>query len=265
MAGLFGLVLQYLSRVCPRRGICFALITCICAIPVHAATTYRIGVEELDYYPLYAGRKGEYDGFARDFLDAFAAKQGYNFEYVVLPINRLFKAFLTDREVDFKFPDNPAWQADRRSGLKVFYSKSVVDVTEGLMVRTNKLGQGIAQIKIIGTVRGFTPLPYMDQINSGATLVQENSSFEGLLRQTLAGRVDAAYINVDVGAAVLKDVIGTPNLLRFDRSLPFSLSAFSLSTLDHPDVIRQFDDFLASDQRFRNELVKKYRLHDGSP
>lgn len=50
----------------------------------------------------------EYGGFARKFLDRFAASRDYTFRYKILPVARLFHEFLQEKgELDFKFPDNP--------------------------------------------------------------------------------------------------------------------------------------------------------------
>lgn len=69
---------------------------------------FSVGVENLQYLPLHTvDSSNRYGGFAREVLDAFAAQQGYRFEYVPLPINRLYSRFLAERSLDFKYPDNP--------------------------------------------------------------------------------------------------------------------------------------------------------------
>ena len=46
----------------------------ICALSPAHAEEYTVGVENIDYYPLYAKRDGTYSGYARAVLDEFARR-----------------------------------------------------------------------------------------------------------------------------------------------------------------------------------------------
>ena len=80
-----------------------ALILLVAAFASHAQT-FVIGVEDIDYYPLYAYKDGKYQGVAKDILDKFASSKGYTFEYKPFPVIRLTKYFV-EGQVDLKFPD----------------------------------------------------------------------------------------------------------------------------------------------------------------
>jgi len=246
--------------------ILFRLLLILCAGHVYAAsTTFKIGVEDIDYYPHYAVRQGQYVGYARDLLDAFAAHNGYQFEYVILPVKRLYSAFLVDRSVDFKFPDNPHWTPDQRAGIPVYYSSSVINVTEGLMVLPENEGRSLSSVKDIGTILGFTAWPYLAEVNRGAIKVHENPNFEGLLRQVLSGRVDGAYINIEVANNLIGDKLKMTGRLVFDPNLPYASSTFSLSTIQHPDIIEQFNDFLIKESALQAQLRDKYGMKAPPP
>jgi len=48
--------------------------------------------------------------------------------------------------------------------------------------------------------------------------------------------------------------------LVFDPTLPYSSSAFSLSTIQHPEIIQQFNDFLAKEPALQTQLREKYGM-----
>jgi polar amino acid transport system substrate-binding protein len=227
------------------------------AAPAQAAT-YTVGVEAIDHYPLYATRKGEYLGFARDVLDAFARHSGHTLVYQPMPIRRLHTAFLLDRKVDLKFPDNAAWQAASRRGINVVYSQSVATSTGGMLVRPERRGQGLAKTRTVGTVLGFTP-PALAALPPGTIKVVENSSLDGLLQQVILGRLDAAFVSIDVTLPLLA-AASTPPRLVFDPGLPHDVTPLYLSSIRHPAVIAEFNAFLIREQRLVNALRARYQL-----
>lgn len=224
------------------------------------AKTFTVGVENLKYYPHYDNQDGSYVGFARDLLDAFADRQGYTFSYKMRPVKRLYAEFLNKKALDFKYPDNSYWQGDMKKGKKVLYSTSVVSYIDGLMVAPSDKGNGISNIKKIGTVRGFTPWTYLDMINQGKVKVIENNSFIGLIKQTLKGRVDGAYLNVSVAKYQLDEVMKKKGALVFDESLPHTRSSYYFSTIKHPKIIKEFNAFIKDDKTLVNKIKRKYKL-----
>lgn len=226
-----------------------------------AARMFVVGVESLQYYPLHGiDRNNEYAGFAREVLDAFARRHGYTFRYVPLPINRLYAALLKERTVDFKYPDNPKWREEWRTGATISYSDVVVTTEEGAMVLPQRRGRPLAELKTLGTALGFTPWPYQDAIERKAITVTTHSSFDGLLRLALAGHIDAVYVNVDVANHMLDEQLQAPGGLRFDPGLPHARSDFRLSTVRYPDVVQQFSRFLQQERNWLQQLRSRYRI-----
>jgi polar amino acid transport system substrate-binding protein len=236
------------------------------AAGVTPARQYSIGVEELQYYPLHtSGKNNAFSGYARDVLDAFARQQGYTFRFVPLPINRLYVAFLTEKSVDFKYPDNPKWKSELRAGLKVTYSGPLVTSEEGALVLPKNRGRALHQIKSLGTVLGFTPWPYLPAIEQKTLALTVDSGLDGLLRHALAGHIDAVYANVDVANYVLAEELKAPGGLVFDRGLPHARSDFSLSSLRHAQVLIELDAFLRREQPLLRQLRAKYKIEEHSP
>lgn len=237
------------------------------AADVAPRKSYTIGVEDLQYYPLHTTSNDHaFGGFAREVLDMFAKEKGYAFRYVPLPVNRLYVAFLKERTLDFKYPDNPRWRQDLRGAARIRYSATLVASDEGAMVLPQNKGRALRQVKSLGTVLGFTPWPYLPAIDSKAIALSTSSGFEGLLRHALANHLDAVYINVDVANYLLAAELKTPGGLVFDPGLPHARSDFSLSTLRHADVLTEFDAFLRRERPLLQALKLKYGIEErGGP
>lgn len=216
---------------------------------------FSIGVEKLQYLPLHTvDANNRYGGYAREVLDAFAAQHGYTFEYIPLPINRLYSRFLSERTLDFKYPDHPQWREDLRASIQLSYSKVVVSTEEGAMVLPQRRGKRLADLRTLGTVLGFTPWPYKAAIDSHALKVSTAGSTDSLLRLVLGGHLDAAYVNVDVANHMLAGELKAPAGLVFDPGLPHARSDFRLSTLRCKEVVEQFNRFLQREQGMLQQL-----------
>lgn len=220
------------------------------------AKEYVIGVENIKYYPHYSVEKGEYVGYAREVFDLFASKKGYKFTYKPLPIKRLFNDFLNG-SLDFKYPDNPYWQKGLKEGKNVLYSKSVTEYIDGVMVKTEN--RGSVKLKKLGTVMGFTPWEFLSQIEKKEIVVKENKSFDNLLKQTIAGRVDGAYINTSIAKYNLEKTKSSGKLI-FDKTLPFTKSSYLISTMKHPKILKEFNQFLKSNEKEIGLLKRKYKI-----
>lgn len=240
-----------------------ALLSLFAGGVAYAGETFVVGVEDLFYLPQYGMDGGEYKGFGRAVLDKFAAKKGYAFKYSPAPINRLFQDLVAGR-VDFKYPDNPDWQVDLKRGKGVVYSDSVVTCIDGVMVTPENKGKGIEKLKSVGVVIGFTPWALHDHISAGKVKKVENAHFNGLLEQTIRGRVDGAYIGIPTGYYQLREKMQSAGKLVFDPSLPYAKSAFSLSSTKHPKIIEEFNAFLKENATEIAALKKEFKVEEGN-
>ncbi len=224
-----------------------------------AGPTYVVGVEALNYYPHYSNADGGFSGFARDVLDAFADSQGYRFDYRPLPVARLYRTFFAG-ELDFKYPDNPDWQASKRQGVDVLYSDPVASYIDGVLLPPANQGKGAEHLNSLGTVRGFTPWDYLDAIERGRLKVREVTTFKQSLLQGINRRVDGVYMNVDVGRYQLDKVLNQPGALVFDETLPHTRGAYRLSSLHHPAVLEEFNAFLHNHAAEIRTMKEQYEL-----
>lgn len=212
------------------------------------AEEFVVGVEDLAYLPYSAIVDGEYRGYFRDLLDAYAADRGHSVRYRPLPVERLYRELLAGG-IDFKLPDNPQWRRDLKADKALTYSDAAAPYIDGVMVPPARLGRAQDQVKLIGTIRGFTPWALLPKIERGEIDLLENNSIGGLLRQVLSQRIDGAYVNADVARYQLEQVLRKPGALVLDTRFPLSASTYRLSTLKHPAVVTDFDAWLADNRQ----------------
>lgn len=225
-------------------------------------TTYTIGVETTEYFPIYAYRNNQYTGYSHDLFEAFAAKKGYKFNYVALPVLRLFTDYVAkDSKLDFKYPDNPQWRTDIKKDTPISYSKPAFESVEGGMVLPDRVGKGIGAIKVLGTIRGFTPWPYQDALDAKKFVLESSDNLASLVQKGLAGRIDAIFVNKDIAEYHLANELKKPGVLVMDKDLPNNDVAYLLSTRKYPKVIEEFNAFLEGDQALVAQLKAKYNLH----
>lgn len=230
------------------------------AAPGVQAQSFVVGVEQTAYFPIYEYKGGDYTGFSRELLDAFAQSKGYQFRYEALPIKRLFADFLGKDTLDFKYPDHPLWQADMKKGLQISYSEPVFESVEGGMVLPANSGKPLTGLKRLGTIRGFTPWPYLDAVNAKTLALEESDDIAGLVQKALLGRLDVIYLNTDIVDYHLSQVLAKPGALVLDPALPKNDVAYLLSTRKHPQVVEEFNAFLKAQPALIAELKKKYHL-----
>jgi hypothetical protein len=184
-------------------------------------------------------------GAAREILDAFAADRGYRLTYRPLPIKRLYAA-LVHSEIDCKFPDNPQWAIEVKAGKNVAYSQAVIRFVDGVMVLPDNRDATIDAIKSLSVVAGFTPYGWQERIRSGAVEQREANMMEQTLQQVLHRRTDGAYVSVAVANHALSAILQQPGALVFAPGLPHGIGAYQLSSIGRPEVVAEFDAWLAA-------------------
>lgn len=237
-------------------------LTLVCSPPLQAQT-FTIGVELQPYLPYSNVQDGQYLGYGRDLLDAFAAYQGYQFTYRPLPVRRLLNDFL-DGRVDFKYPDNPRWNADLKKGHEVHFSLAATPSIDGVLVKPQFLGQGKARIRLLGTQRGFTPWPYLADIKAGRIILIQANQIDSLLAMALSDRVDGVYLNPQVVKHQLRSNGVDGDALVFDPKLAYQDDHYFLSSIKHPEVIEQFNSFLSNQAELVQALKQRHGILEQS-
>lgn len=220
------------------------------------AETISIGVEDIKYYPYFEMRGKEYTGFARELFESFGKKYNHKITFVPLPVARLSYTFLSGK-IDFRFPDNPKWIKDKKNGFDVKYSSPIVGYTDGLLVLKKNLGK--KNLKILGTIVGFSPFTLKEKVKNKEVILNENDSLIGLLEQVKRERIEGAYFNI----AAAKNIIhqkGYENLIFFDSTQPHSTESYYLATLNKPEILNEFNEFLKVHEKEVTVMKAKYGL-----
>lgn len=240
-----------------RFGVVAAAVLALLASPRGAtAADLVVGVEDIDYSPVYGYRNGTFTGAGREILDAFAKSNGHRLTFRAFPIKRLL-AELIHGGIDLKFPDSPDWQPSVRQGFAVAYSKPVIAYIDGTVVRADWKALAVDGVASIGTVAGFTPYAWQDRIKAGGVELKENPRFEQLLRQLQTGRVDAVYANVAVALTAADTQLTPPGALVYAPALPHIADSYRLSSGKRPEVIAEFDDWLGKNTKLVAEIIAR--------
>ena len=114
-------------------------------------------------------------------------------------------------------------------------------------------------IRTLGTVKGFTAWSWADRVKAGQVQLTENNTFNGLVQQALAGRIDGAYASLSVVAYQLK-TMNKEGALVFAPQLPHQKSDYHLSSLKHPLLIAEFNQWLRDKAATVVALKRKYGI-----
>lgn len=238
-----------------------AVLICLLALLRPAsADDFRVGVEDVDYLPIMGVSNGNFSGYAHAVLELFASQRGHRFTYVPLPIKRITPQLL-DGQLDLSFPDNPNWRQDIKQGLALSYTEAFVPFQDVVFVMPEHVGQ---PLKTLGVVRGFTPKRFQQQMEAGQLAINEATAPANLVKMVLARRIDGVVLAWPVGAYQLRQ-LGQAEALRIDpaHSAKFELH-YRLSTLRHPQLVAQFNEFLKGEQAALMALQKQYGLKSSS-
>ncbi|MGE6793475.1 ABC-type amino acid transport substrate-binding protein [Pseudomonas guineae] len=238
-----------------------ALLAGWTAAPASAQTLFRVGVQEIDYFPIYAATAPDYQfrGYAREVLDLFARQEDIQLAYVPLPVRRLIREYRQGR-LDLVLPDNPHWDVAAKAGMNISYSQPLLVFQDAILVQPQHLGQPLDSFRTLGFIHGFTPWKLQADIAAGRVHIKEAPSPESLIRMTLLGYIDGANMGRQVARYHLRR-LGMPHALVVEpRLLELKDSYYHLSSNHHPALIARFDAFLLREKTAIDALLAKYDL-----
>ncbi len=224
------------------------------------ADTYIVGAQDIEYSPYYDFSSQHEKGVGWAILEAFSRQSGHQFIYLSMPIKRL-QIELKKGNVDFVFPDNPRWSEPLTHSLDKVYSLPLVDTFAVTLVKSKNQGRGVTEVKKLIIPDGFTPAKWKKQISENTVnIVGVKSVYEGL---SLLNKEEADAMDVEYNAAhrILRRY---PNIgqLTADLTLPHNMVSFSISTLQHPDIIEEVNAFILSNSKALDEIKNKYGIEE---
>lgn len=223
---------------------------------IFANREYTVGVEAIPFLPYsQVNQTKQYSGYFKDILNKFGSQEGIKFNFVPLPINRLYTDFY-NKKLDFKLPSNPYWQANIKTErkLKITYSGPILSYIDGVI--SAKDLKEIKDLKKLGIISGFTPWGYEEFISNKSIALKENPNVTGLLKQTALKRIDGAYTNIAVTMNVINQMPSLKGKIKFARDVPFIKSDYHLSTIKHKEIIKKFNLFLSKEKAYL-DLIRK--------
>lgn len=232
----------------------------IVSINYSYAKEFIIGVEEVSYYPLYdfSANDTSRPSFSKDLLTAFFEEYNYSYRFVALPIKR-FNQWYVEKGIDFKFPDNVRWRNDKQNKLNITFSQSVIKLMAGSYVLKSNKNYQRADVKKLGTIFGFVPTMWFDKLDSKELrLIEENTPF-AVIKHLLHGNVDATNIDSNVIRHNLKR-LNKPEAIVLNTNIKHEVYSYHLSSIQYPEIIKQFDGFLQNNAELVQQLKEKYDI-----
>ena len=247
---------HYIKQICLTLYLSFAIT------PLAYAQEFIIGVEEVSYYPLYdfSASDASRSSFSKDLLSTFFEQHNYPYRFLALPIKR-FNKWYVEKGIDFKFPDNVRWRDDKRNKLNITFSKPVIKLMAGSYVLKSNANYKRDDIKKLATIFGFSPTLWLDRIVSKEVeLIEQNTPF-GIVRHILRGNIDATNIDHNVIRHNL-NLVGEPEAIVLNTNIRHEIYSYHLSSIEHPKIIKQFDDFLQKNPTLLQQLKQKYDIRE---
>lgn len=232
----------------------------IASVQAEDKPIYRVGIEDVDYYPLFTKKGDRYKtSFLIDVMELFAQKRGVKFEYIHLPITRFAEWYQQD-SIDFRLPDNPMWNINTEN---LVFSDDIIELRADTVVLKKNQHKPVSTLKVLGSLYGFMPgAHWKNRINTGKTrYVFENSMpvLVGLLKREM---VDGLDVNLTVVHHHANELGYNTDDFVASIEAPNIQYTYALSTMAHPEIIKDFDAFLVASQNEISLLKQSKDIFD---
>lgn len=246
--------LRLFNRGGPMRVLIVLLLSCCCVLPLHAASL-RICVQNIDYYPHYDFSTQPGRGYAADLFALFSAKTGLQITLLPLPVKRL----QDNPDCQLVYPDNPQWHSAKGETQPLFFSQPLTGIIGATLVRRGDAQLELAAVRAIAVPRGFTPDHLLAVQKDYHFELVETGDATAAIQMLLKQRVDAADVEWHVARHLLQK-LGQPQGAEIGRQLPLASVGFHLSSREHGELLRRFDQFLLQYPKEINRLRVRYQL-----
>lgn len=245
-----------------RIAITYLAVFCIVVMQQTQAkeVEYIVGVEAISYYPLFdfATNDADRPSFTRDLLARFFESHQLKYRFVPLPIKRFDKWFI-EQNIDFKFPDNFRWRADKENKLNIIFSDPVIKLEAGTYVLRKNRNIERHHISKLATIRGFHPTLWLNEVQSKQVILQQENSPISIVKHLLRGNTDATNIDINVINSQL-DKLDQNNQVVLARNITHQQYYYHFSSIKYPEIIKLFNNFLVDNQKYIESLKQKYKI-----
>lgn len=157
-------------------------------------------------------------------------------------------------------PDNERWQEEPlNQDRKLYFSDDILLMNAGTLVLKKNKNQPESFIRNVGTITGFYPTLWKEQIAQGKVKIIEDTSPKILVKQLVTGIVDGLDIDLAVANYHLQElnldekVVISPNASR-------QVYAYKISTFKYPELIQEFNLWLSKNGKFIRQIKQRYDI-----
>lgn len=217
-------------------------------------TAVRVCVQAIDYYPHYDFAHTPARGFAPELLTRFFQHAGIAYQWVALPIKRVYRS----GECDLIYPDNPNWHAHEELDPR-HYSAPLTTIIGSTLVRQGEANRSLESIDAIAVPRGFTPDHLLKLQQAYRFKLVETPDANAALQMLLKKRVDAVDVEWHVARHLLRE-LRQADAAEQGSQLPTVHIGFHVSTLQKTELLAQLNQFLHTETTWVQALTLRYQL-----
>lgn len=206
---------------------------------------YSVAFPSQDFFPQYQlNDANKAVGLLPDILEKFSKDTNIKFQYKFLPVKRYMEYF-KNNQIDFLIPSNPLWSLDYKKGLNVVYSEPIITSIVGILVAKEHENINRAELKKLGTISGYTINGFDSELANKKLKISYSNDPEALLKKVLLKRVQGAYFHIDIAKYYIEKE-SMPLVIA--KNLPLIKYEYHMSTHQHPEVIKKFNQWLSQNK-----------------
>lgn len=230
----------------------------VTALPIHGneKNILRVGVENMDYYPVMDFTTVNHRGLFSDVLHEFAQTNDVELDFIPLPLQR-FNYWFQEHAIDLRLPDNPRWT--RSTSDTLIYSEPLITVCDTTVVLAKNKYIAQQDIQTLGLLHGFTPAEkWQSKLEEGSLQVAYEGSIRMLTRMLLAGMVDAVDLHIATVEEQLRSLGLATDLVATAANVSSAGVKYTLSTQSHPSVITALNHYIKENRHTIDALAQRY-------
>lgn len=218
-------------------------------------SVYTVALPNSEFYPQYSEDDDHNaQGLLPTIIKKFSSDEKIVMRFTFLPIKR-YMEYLKKGEVDFILPDNKNWGLEHKKGHSFIYSDEIMSSRSGVIVKAENAKIKIDDLTTLGTISGYSIHEFENQKKEQKLKVSYNSNPINLLKQVAIGRIQGAYLHVDIALYLSEQ----QNLkLAVASNLPSSNYTYHLSTIKHQNIILKFNKWLNKNQPWLKAQKKTF-------
>ena len=224
-------------------------------LSISIANAYVVAMPIQNFSPQYQVKADKKSGFLPIILKKFSKDKGVELKIVSLPVKRYIQMVI-DGKVDFILPDNKTWL--HNDNLKKFIFSDPIMQSRVSYFSHEENSKSIKDIKSIATISGYTLDYFSKEIKNKKIKVNELQKIESLMSFINQKRADLGYFHDDI----LEDYLLRNKKLKLKKrsDIKSDLFTYHLSTIKHPEIINQFNQWMKENQSWIKEKKEHYLI-----